>query len=206
MSLKKGFRFATMVWSMPNTPYQPDWKKHEAGLFHPDPKVQQEASDKFEAERDHALKTDPAARRWEKSRKESVAKDKPHFVKERLAKEKAEINQFNVGLRKAGSFDNGLRPSPGYLIVEIEKQEEKTSAGIYLPAETSEVMQNTGRVVDLGDPLPFSDNRDLPLPCQVGDKVMFKKGAGIELDMENRNCRFMLQSDILGVFYEATQS
>lgn len=188
---------------MPAAKYTPDWKKYEKDLYHPDPKVQQEATERFTAAREHALKTDPQARRWEESRKESAAKDKPQFVKERQKKEAKELNQFNAGLRKAGSFNSGLKPSPGYLIVEIEVVEEKTSAGIYLPTEAAEVQQNVGRVLDSGDPLPFSDNRDLPLPCQVGDKVMFKKGAGIELSVEKKNCRFMLHTDILGVFYES---
>ena|SRR3990172_1198949 len=69
---------------MPNTRFTPSWKKYEAGQFLADPKKQRGYSDKFEAERNHAIKTDKAAARWEKSRRESLLKDKPAWRKERM--------------------------------------------------------------------------------------------------------------------------
>ena len=62
--------------------YTPDWKKYEEGMHKGTPDQQAEAADKFTAERDHQLKVDKSARRWEESRKESWAKDKPQWRKE----------------------------------------------------------------------------------------------------------------------------
>jgi hypothetical protein len=61
--------------------FSPSWKKYEEAMKHPDSKVQGEATDKFLAEREHAMKTDPQARRWEESRKASLAKDKPQWIR-----------------------------------------------------------------------------------------------------------------------------
>ena len=65
-----------------HTTFSPSWKKYEEGMKNPNSKNQGEYTDKFIAEREHALKTDPQAKRWEEGRKESWAKDKPQWVKE----------------------------------------------------------------------------------------------------------------------------
>ena len=72
-----------------HTKFAPDWKKHEEGMHKGTPDQQAEAADKFTAERDHALKVDGSARRWEESRKESWAKDKPQWRKEMMRRGEA---------------------------------------------------------------------------------------------------------------------
>lgn len=182
---------------MPNTTFDPSWKKHEKGVHSEDTKTQIKETDKFLAERDHELARNPQAKRWEESRVKAWAKDKPQWAKKRLKAEEAEINQFNAGLRVGGQFNQLLHPVPGYLIVEIDKPVEKTAAGIYMPTEASKEMQNVGTVIDIGEA-----TKDLNPPCFPGDKVMFKKGAGLELGIEGRDCRFMVFQDVLGTFYE----
>ena len=66
----------------PHIAYTPSWKKYEEGMHHPDNKKQAASGDKFFAEREHALKTDPQARRYEESRKEAWAKEKPQWIRE----------------------------------------------------------------------------------------------------------------------------
>lgn len=63
------------------TPYSPSWRKYEPDMWNTDTKRSRESADKFYLEREHALKTDPKAANWEKSRKESWAHDKPQWVK-----------------------------------------------------------------------------------------------------------------------------
>jgi hypothetical protein len=70
-----------------HTPYTPPWKKYELGMTHPDNNKQGEYTDKFNDVREHEMKTDPVAKRWEESRKERLAKDKPYWVKEQMKKE-----------------------------------------------------------------------------------------------------------------------
>jgi len=66
----------------PHVAYVPSWKKYEEAMRHPDSNQQGVASDKFIAEREHAIKTDPQAKRYEESRKARWAADKAQFVKE----------------------------------------------------------------------------------------------------------------------------
>lgn len=73
---------------MPFVKYTPSWKAYEQNYWTPDPerKPNNKLTDKFLEEREHQIKNDPKARRWEKSRKESWAKDKPQWRKAMMKK------------------------------------------------------------------------------------------------------------------------
>lgn len=66
---------------VPFIPFSPSWRQYESGMHSDNTKTSIESSEKFEKEREHQLKNDPQAARWEKSRKESWNKDKPYYVK-----------------------------------------------------------------------------------------------------------------------------
>jgi hypothetical protein len=62
-------------------PFVPSWGKYEEGMHSDDKKFALDSSEKFEQEREHAMRTDPKAARWEKGRKEGWQKDKPYYAK-----------------------------------------------------------------------------------------------------------------------------
>lgn len=66
---------------VPFTPFQPSWKKHESEMWNDDKRKSIAATDRFIEEREHEVRIDPRAARWEASRKERVAKDKPAWRK-----------------------------------------------------------------------------------------------------------------------------
>jgi len=70
----------------PNIKFIPSWKKHEVPMFAGDGHTQFDAADKFDRERDHEIKTNPQAARWEKSRKEWFAKQKHNWRQNEMAK------------------------------------------------------------------------------------------------------------------------
>ena len=74
----------------PNIAFTPSWKKYETPMFIGDPKKQAEAADKFNEEREHAIKTDVKAARWEKSRKEWFGKQKHNWRNNEIAKLKSQ--------------------------------------------------------------------------------------------------------------------
>ena len=65
----------------------PPWKKFEAPTFEASAPEQRVASDKFEASREHYTKIDKNWDRWEKSRRATLAKDKPAWVKKRMSQQ-----------------------------------------------------------------------------------------------------------------------
>ena len=66
---------------IPSVPYQPPWAAYEKEVWHEDTKTSIKATDRFDETRAHEVRTDPRAARWEASRKERLAKDKPQWVK-----------------------------------------------------------------------------------------------------------------------------
>jgi hypothetical protein len=62
-------------------PFQPTWKQHEKDMWNDDTKKSMQATDRFIDEREHEMKTDPKAARWEKSRKAYWDKHKPAWRK-----------------------------------------------------------------------------------------------------------------------------
>lgn len=183
------------MWlKMTNAKYHPEWKKFEKDIYSENPQKAREAAEAFDETRAHELKNSQKARDWEKSRREAVAKNKPHYVKERLNKEQQELLKPFMSLKQAGKFDTGLVPMPGYIIVILDEQ-QKTESGIYLADEA--VIQNTARVLAVGNGVLLDSGKYVELPVSPGEVVMFKRGAGLEMEIKDRKCRFMMFSDIL---------
>lgn len=64
----------------PTIKFTPSWKKYESSIHLLD------GADKFNKEREHAVKTDPKAARWEKSRREWFQKQKHAWREKEMAK------------------------------------------------------------------------------------------------------------------------
>jgi co-chaperonin GroES (HSP10) len=183
---------------MPNLKYTPEWKKYEADLKSEDRETSLKASEKFEAERNHQMKVDAKARRWETSRKEHLAKLKPQWAKKVVANPSDPLDK----LKKFGAYKYDLAPTRGYLLVLPDKQEQ-TQSGIILKVDEE---PNTGRVVRTGDPVRISEKFAIDAPCSAGDLILFKRGAGVEMKIKDNNCRLMQFSDVLGIFEEEVTS
>ena len=199
---------------MPKTSYSPSWRKYEEDAHNPeDANKALDASDKFIKERDHELKTNPQARRWEESRKASIAKEKPKWTKERLKAEQNESLKPLRALKELGSFVGSLTPMPGFVLIEVKNPEATTESGIVLPDLQTD--PNTGYVVKTSAPIVYqtkSGATKVPCIVEVGQKVLFKKGAGVlglpgaEITLDGKTYRLMrwsptpAESDILGIF------
>lgn len=186
---------------MANIAYTPAWKRYEADLHSPDTKKQVAATEKFDLERQNELKKDPKARRWEASRKNEWAKAKPEWVKRRIRGEEEKKAKPLADLKKAGSFYGNVSPLPGYLIVKIVEEIPESPTGIVL--STDNPVPNLGLVLAAGGPIPcehyFYHPAKQPdvVPCEKGDRIIFKKGAGLEIVINNSVCHLMAFSDVL---------
>lgn len=182
------------------TAFTPSWKKYEEKIFKGTPQEQTEASTNFIAEREHQIKVDPQAKRWEEGRKKEVAKEKNTYIKEKRASETKEVDKMRKNMRVFGFSNNDLIPAAGYLLVYPEVEEQTLASGIVLTTESMVNMTNRGRVIEVGRSGVSNDGRVVEKPCEKGDYILFKKGAGVEIKIKDKDCRFMQFSDILGVF------
>lgn len=89
-----------------------------------------------------------------------------------------------------------IRPIAGTnnrVLVEPNKAEEKTASGIIIPDSAQEKPQQ-GKVVAVSD-----DLKDEQPTVKVGDKVLYGKYGGTELDFEGKDYLMMKESDIYAV-------
>lgn len=91
-----------------------------------------------------------------------------------------------------------LRPLDNRVVVERDESEEKTRGGIVLP-DTAKEKALRGRVLSAG-PGKLSDKGErTPLQVKAGDRIIFSKYAGSELEMGDRKLLVMREDDILAI-------
>lgn len=187
---------------MPSTPFKPSWAKHEAAMHGDDAKESIKATNAFVEEREKEMKQSKQARDWEKSRKESFLKDKPAYLKkiQKEEKENDPVEIFKRQMKSAGVFEWGLTPTEGFVVVEVRQMPNMTKAGIYLPEGSEEGLENTGVVIGYGPGALHYSGQHVECPAEVGDMILFKKGAGLDITLRGKVSRFMRFDDILGVF------
>lgn len=83
-----------------------------------------------------------------------------------------------------------VKPLGDRVLVKMEKEEEKTKSGLYIP-ETAQEKTQIASVVAIGD--------DEEISVKVGDRVMFDKYAGTTVKIENDDHLILSMSDILAI-------
>ncbi|KPJ85036.1 MAG: molecular chaperone GroES [Spirochaetes bacterium DG_61] len=79
------------------------------------------------------------------------------------------------------------------LLVELEESEEqKTSGGIYIP-DTAKEKPQRGKVVAVGT------DEDLQKVIKVGDRVIFGKYTGDEIEYDGKKYLVIQRSDVLAI-------
>ena len=183
--------------------YKPEWAKYEQDMANPDPTIARKAADAFDEVRAEALKNDATARRWEQSRKESFQKDKPEYIKQRVAKEKSDYEKQLDKYLNGGIIMGRFIPSPGFMLIRPVK-EEKTNGGVILPdgVQTGAVdSPNRGVVVAVGKDKIFTNGAIVEAPAQVGDLIMMRWHT-MEMMYEGVKHNFISFEDCFGKIVE----
>jgi len=86
-----------------------------------------------------------------------------------------------------------IKPFEDRVLVEVEEVEEsKTKSGIIIP-DTAKEKPRTGRVIEVGT------DEELAKNIKVGDKIVFAKFTGDEVEFEDKKYLIISRSDILAV-------
>lgn len=102
---------------------------------------------------------------------------------------------------------SGILPMQFKLVVKVEKVEEKTSGGIFVPEQAQDRRQfeiTRGVVVAVG-PAAFSDDRQYPTDAkrpEVGDRIWFDKHAGTQVKGKRDHMilyRVIEDTDVVGI-------
>ena len=86
-----------------------------------------------------------------------------------------------------------VKPLADRVLVEPSAAEEKTSGGIIIP-DTAKEKPQKGIVMAVGN-----GKKDEPMTLKVGDKVLYGKYSGTELNIEGKDYLIMRESDIYAV-------
>ena len=82
--------------------------------------------------------------------------------------------------------------------VELIEQEEKTAGGIYIP-DTAKEKPSQGMVIAVGLGSKDDKGNRIPVDVKVGQKVLFGKWAGTEVNINGKKLMVMKETDIIGV-------
>ncbi len=84
-----------------------------------------------------------------------------------------------------------IQPLGDRVLLKIEKEEEKTKSGLYIP-ETAQEKTQSGTVVAVGD------DKDV-IKVKAGDKVMYDKYAGTNIKIDGVEHLIVKMDDIIAI-------
>ena len=91
-----------------------------------------------------------------------------------------------------------FRPLGDRVLVRRVKEEEKTKGGIIIP-DTAKEKPQEGEIVAVGPGARDEQGKIQPLDVKVGDKILFGKWSGSEVQIAGEDLLIMKESDVLGV-------
>ena len=91
-----------------------------------------------------------------------------------------------------------VRPLHDRVIVKRVEEEETTKGGIIIP-DTAKEKPVEGKIIAVGDGKVEDDGKKIPLEVKAGDKVLFGKYAGTEIQIEGEENLIMREDDIIAI-------
>lgn len=90
-----------------------------------------------------------------------------------------------------------LKPLADRVLVEIDVEESKTAGGILLP-DTAQKKSQKGTVIAIGSGKVLDNGERLPFEVAVGDRVLFAKYSGVDIEEGGKKFLLLSERDILG--------
>ncbi len=87
-----------------------------------------------------------------------------------------------------------IQPLNDRVLIEPDAAETKTASGIIIP-DTAKEKPLKGTVVAAG-----GGKKDEPMSVKAGDKVLYGKYSGTEIQIEGKDYLIMKESDIYAIF------
>ena len=91
-----------------------------------------------------------------------------------------------------------IRPLQDRILVRRVKEEEKTKGGIIIP-DTAKEKPQEGKVIAVGHGKLNEDGKLQPLDVKKGDRILFSKYSGTEVQIEGEEHLIIREDDVLGV-------
>ncbi len=91
-----------------------------------------------------------------------------------------------------------IRPLQDRLLIQRIEEEEKTKGGIIIP-DTAKEKPQEGSVIAAGKGKVSEEGKVRRLDVKKGDRILFSKYAGTEINIENEEHLIIREDDVLGI-------
>lgn len=92
-----------------------------------------------------------------------------------------------------------LKPLGDRIIVKQDEAQETTAGGLYIAPDSKEKPQ-TGTVLAVGEGRINNKGQHLPMPVKPGDRVLYGKYGGTEVDVDGEAVLILRADDIYAVY------
>lgn len=92
-----------------------------------------------------------------------------------------------------------IKPLGDHIVVKMLKEEQVTASGIVLPDTVDKDKKAEGQVVAIGPGKLLKSGSRAPMEVAVGDRVLFKKWGGDEVEIEGEEYKILSSGDILAI-------
>jgi len=89
-----------------------------------------------------------------------------------------------------------IHPLADRVVVEPDAEQEVRKGGIFVP-DTAKEKPQQGKVVAIGAGRIDANGKRVPLEVKKGDRVLFKKYSGTEVEIGDHKLVIMREEDIL---------
>ena len=91
-----------------------------------------------------------------------------------------------------------VKPLADRVVVKVLSGEEKTKGGIVLP-DTAKEKPQKGKVLAVGPGRVLENGQRVALEVKEGDKVLFAKYGGTEIELDGKDLMILQERDVLAV-------
>jgi chaperonin GroES len=91
-----------------------------------------------------------------------------------------------------------IRPLQDRILVKRVEEEETSAGGIIIP-DTAKEKPQEGRVIAAGNGKMGDDGNVTPLEVNKGDRILFSKYSGTEVNIEGGEHLIIREDDVLGI-------
>ena len=107
-------------------------------------------------------------------------------------------SQEGCTLATATATKTKLRPLGDRVVIKPSAKEEMTKSGIVLP-DTAKEKPQEGKVVAVGNGKMNDEGQRIPMDVQEGDRILFGKYSGSEVNVEDDEYVIMREDDVLAI-------
>ena len=91
-----------------------------------------------------------------------------------------------------------VRPLRDRILVRRTEEEKKTKGGLIIP-DTAKEKPQEGKVIAVGEGRVSEDGKLRPLAVHKGDRVLFTKHSGTEIEVDSDEHLIIREDDVLAV-------